>query len=131
MKERGVKLRILLPGKGTDHALTRSLSRANYGELLEAGAEIYEYQPGMIHAKVMVVDGLWSLVGSTNVDSRSFGLNDEVNMAAADPRTAAELTAEFEHDVSQSKQITLPEWKRRSLLERGEALLGLLFGNEQ
>ena len=131
MKERGVKLRILVPGKGTDHGFTRALSRSSYGELLAAGAEIHEYQPGMIHAKVMVVDGLWSLVGSTNVDSRSFGLNDEVNMAASDPATAAELTAEFEHDLTESKQVTLDAWKSRPLLERGEALLGLLFGNEQ
>jgi cardiolipin synthase len=131
MRERGVKLRILVPGTSTDHLLTRALARSNYGDLLAAGAEIYEYQPGMIHAKVMVVDGLWSLVGSTNVDSRSFGLNDEVNMAAADERTARELTAEFERDVAQSKPITLKAWNARSLWERGEALLGLLFGNEQ
>jgi cardiolipin synthase A/B len=131
MRERGVKLRILVPGAHTDHALTRALARSNYGDLLDAGAEIYEYQPGMIHAKIMVVDGLWSLVGSSNVDSRSFGLNDEVNMAAEDPRTAEELTLQFDQDLKQSRQITLQDWKRRSLLERGEALLGLFFGNEQ
>ncbi len=131
MKERGVKVRILNPSSSTDHVLTRALARSNYGDLLDAGAEIYEYQPGMIHAKIMVVDGLWSLVGSTNVDSRSFGLNDEVNMAAKDSGTAHELTAEFEQDLKQSKQITLKAWKDRSLWERGEALLGLFFGNEQ
>ena len=82
--ERGVKVIVLTPGKHADHLFTRASSRRRYGELLKAGAEIYEYQPSMIHVKTMVVDGIWSVVGSTNFDNRSFGLNDEVNLAIRD-----------------------------------------------
>jgi cardiolipin synthase len=80
IEERNVQLQILLPGRHSDHGMTRSSSRATYGDLLKAGAEIYEYQPAMIHAKTMIVDDLWCVVGSTNMDYRSFGWNDEVNL---------------------------------------------------
>ena len=82
MQERHVRVQIFLPGKHSDHGMTRSSSRGTYGDLLKAGAEIYEYQPAMIHAKIMIVDDLWCVVGSTNMDHRSFGWNDEVNLAA-------------------------------------------------
>src|SRR6185312_6333554 len=88
VKDRHVQLQILVPGKHSDHSMTRSSSRGTYGDLLKAGAEIYEYQPAMIHAKVMIVDDLWCVVGSTNFDHRSFGLNDEVNLAVIDPTLA-------------------------------------------
>ena len=71
--ERGLRVRILVPGRKSDHAVTRSTSRAGYGPLLKAGAEVYEYQTAMIHAKVLCVDDLWVVVGSTNFDNRSFG----------------------------------------------------------
>ena len=79
--ERGVRVRILVPGRKSDHMLTRSTSRGGYGPLLNAGAEVYEYHPSMIHAKILCVDELWAVVGSTNFDNRSFGINDEVNLA--------------------------------------------------
>ncbi len=72
--------------------MTRSSSRRLYGDVLEAGAKIYEYQPSMIHAKILIIDGVWSVVGSTNFDSRSFAINDEVNLAVLDPMLAARLT---------------------------------------
>ena len=75
---------IIVPGAKNDHLLTRRSSRALYGDLLAAGARIFEYQPSMIHAKIALFDGKWAVAGSTNLDSRSFGLNDEVNVA--DPR---------------------------------------------
>src|SRR5206468_1768502 len=78
---RGVDVTILVPGKKNDHLLTRRSSRALYGDLLRAGARIFEYGPSMIHAKITLVDGLWAVAGSTNFDSRSFSLNDEVNIA--------------------------------------------------
>ena len=84
VKERGVRLRILVPGRHSDHTMTRSAGRRRYGKLLEAGAEIHEYEPSMIHAKVLVVNRLWCVVGTTNFDNRSFGLNDEVNLAIMD-----------------------------------------------
>src|SRR5215472_16062342 len=83
--QRGLRVRILVPGQKSDHLVTRSTSRAGYGKLLKAGAEVYEYQPSMIHAKILCIDGLWTVVGSTNFDNRSFGINDEVNLAIMDP----------------------------------------------
>src|SRR5262249_13612697 len=78
---RGVDVTVLVPGTKADHLLTRRSSRALYGDLLEAHARIFEYQPSMIHAKIALIDGYWAVVGSTNFDSRSFGLNDEINVA--------------------------------------------------
>jgi cardiolipin synthase len=113
IRERGVRVRILTPGPLNNHPLARYVSRRLYGELLQAGAEIYEYQPRMIHTKALVIDGLWSVVGSTNFDNRSFGLNDEVNLAAVDAALAKRLLADFEADLAHSRRITLEEWRRR------------------
>ncbi len=129
--ERHVRVRILVPGKHSDHGMTRSSSRGTYGDLLKAGAEIREYSPAMIHAKLMVVDGLWCVVGSTNLDHRSFGLNDEVNLAAMDSDLARKIEADFEHDLAQSKTVTLEEWQGRPVWERGMEWLGWLIAREQ
>ena len=129
--ERGVRVRILVPGIKSDHWLTRSTSRAGYGKLLKAGAEIYEYEPAMIHAKVMVVDSLWAVVGSTNFDNRSFGLNDEVNLAACDGELAARLESDMAEDLKQSTRVSLQEWKHRPVFERAPELLGWLFERQQ
>jgi len=131
LRERHVRVRIVVPGKHSDHSMTRSSSRGTYGELLEAGAEIYEYTPAMIHAKLMVVDGQWSVMGSTNLDDRSFGLNDEVNVAALDPTLAARITADFEKDVSASHRVTYDEWKHRPLWQRGMEWVGWIIEREQ
>jgi len=117
-RERGVKIKILTPGPKSDHALTRSSSRAMYGDLLKAGAEMYEYRLTMIHAKIMIVDGEWSVVGSTNLDNRSFGLNDEVNLAARSPELAQRLTQDLEHDLTQRDRITYAQCKKRPLFAR-------------
>lgn len=131
IRERGVKIQILLPGDKTDHGVTRAASRWEYGDLLKAGAEIYEYEPSMIHAKLLVVDGQWAVVGSTNFDSRSFRLNDEVNLAAVDPALAQQLTQQFQQDLQRSRRITIDEWRRRGPWERLEALLGWLIQRQQ
>jgi len=131
IKERHVRVQILLPGKHSDHSMTRSSSRATYGDLLKAGAEIYEYQPAMIHAKIMIVDDLWCVVGSTNLDHRSFGWNDEVNLAAVDPELAGKLSANFEEDVSKSNRETLKAWENRSYSERAMEWLGWIIAREQ
>ena len=128
---RGLRVRILVPGQKSDHFLTRSTSRAGYGKLLKAGAEIYEYSPAMIHAKVMVVDSAWSVVGSTNFDNRSFGLNDEVNLAVRDPELAARLEAGMAEDLKQSSRVSLEEWTRRPVIQRAPELLGWLFERQQ
>jgi cardiolipin synthase len=131
MKERGVKIKIITPGKKTDHLLTRTSSRRLFGPLLEAGAQIFEYLPAMLHAKVMIVDDVWSVVGSTNLDNRSFGLNDEVNLAAFDDQLAARLQEDFARDLADSLEITYEEWKRRSLFERAHEWLGWVLERQQ
>jgi cardiolipin synthase len=118
VRERGVKVVVLTPGKHSDHLFTRASSRRRYGELLKAGAEIYEYQPSMIHVKTMVIDGLWSVVGSTNFDNRSFGLNDEVNVAVRDRDMAMRLEQEFQCDLQNCKRMTYEHWNNRSFRER-------------
>ena len=130
-RERGVRVRILTVGEKTDHKMVRASSRKSDGDLLKAGVQIYEYQPGMIHEKVMVIDGAWSVVGSTNMDTRSFGLNDEVNVAALDRGLATTLTAQYEKDLTQARPITLREWQRRGPIERAEALFGWFWVRQQ
>src|ERR1700739_4904411 len=107
IEERHVKIRILVPGRKSDHLLTRSTSRGGYGPLLKSGAEVYEYQPSMIHAKVLIVDNLWTVVGSTNFDNRSFGLNDEVTLAVRDAKLAQRMETDFAHDLLESRAVTL------------------------
>ena len=119
---RGVPVSILTPGRWNNHPITRLASRRRYGRLLAAGAEIHEYQPAMIHAKVFIVDRLWCVVGSTNFDNRSFGLNDEVNLAVLDPHLAELLERDFAADLALSRAITLDEWRERSYAERALAL---------
>jgi cardiolipin synthase len=131
IRERHVRVRILVPGKHSDHGMTRSSSRGTYGDLLKAGAEIYEYEPAMIHAKLMVVDGEWSVVGSTNFDHRSFGLNDEVNVAALDPALAGHIEADFEKDLTQARRVTLDEWQHRGPFERAKEWVGWIIAREQ
>ena len=129
--KRGVKLRMILPGPYTDTEVLRQASHAKWGRLLQAGAEIYEFQPTMFHCKVMVVDGLWSSVGSTNFDNRSFRLNDEANLNIFSAEFAERQTAIFNEDLKRSRRVTYEEWQNRSwkekLSERAEALLNSQF----
>jgi cardiolipin synthase len=129
--QRGVEFKVIVPGKNSDHLLTRRSSRRLYGRLLNAGAQIYEYQPSMMHNKTLVIDGVWSVVGSTNFDHRSFGLNDEANLAALDRGLAARLEEDFQKDLAVSKRVTYPEWRRRSPFERMHELLGWVFERQQ
>ncbi|MCX5541256.1 cardiolipin synthase [Paraburkholderia sp. CNPSo 3076] len=125
--KRGVKVRIITPGKRIDTHTVREASRACWGDLLAAGGEMYEYQPTMFHCKVIVVDEYLVSVGSTNFDSRSFKLNDEANLNIYDRDFARQQTAIFDADVALAKRITLEDWRRRSfrekLLEHAAALL--------
>ena len=126
-KKRGVKIEIIVPGKYTDEPLVRRASRGRWGAMLEAGIEIFEYQPTMYHCKVMVVDGVWTSVGSTNFDNRSFRLNDEANLNVFDADFAARETANFAADRELSQPITLAQWRRRPAREKmGEFFAGLL-----
>ncbi len=116
--ERGVKLRIITPGKHIDSDAVRHASRARWGPLLAAGAVIAEYQPTMFHCKVLVVDGLLVSVGSTNFDNRSFRLNDEATLNILDRDFAARQTAIFEQDLKASRVVTFEAWQNRPLKER-------------
>lgn len=116
--KRGVRVRIILPSRETDSKIVRLASRATWGKLLEAGAEIYEYQPTMIHCKVMVVDAVWTSVGSTNFDNRSFSVNDEANLNVYDRDFARQQVRIFEDDLKLARRVTLEEWRARPWTEK-------------
>ena len=116
--KRGVRVEIITPGKHIDHSLVRRASRSRWGPLLEAGARMYEFQPTNLHYKVMTVDGLWSSVGSTNFDNRSFRLNDEANLNVHDVGFAKRLEEIFEGDKARSREITIEAWRRRPAKEK-------------
>jgi cardiolipin synthase len=128
---RGVHVRILTGGPYTDHGLVRRAGRRRYGSLLEAGIEIYEYSSHMMHAKALVVDGHWSLVGSTNIDHRSFGLNDEVNLVVVSAHLGAQLRQTFENDLLHSQTLDIATWRSRSWGERLLATLGRVIERHQ
>jgi len=116
--KRGVRVRILVPGPIIDTDVVRRASRAGWGPLLAAGAEIHEYQPTMFHCKVMVVDELLVSVGSTNFDVRSFRLNDEANLNVYDAAFARRQLAVFDQDLEQSRRVTLEAWRARPWREK-------------
>ncbi len=126
-RRRGVEVEIIVPGRHIDQKMVRRASRALWGPLLEAGVAIYEYQPTMYHVKVAVVDEVWTSVGSTNFDNRSFRLNDEANLNVFDPGFAQGQARMFEEDKSRARRITLEEWRRRPWRERATERLAALF----
>jgi cardiolipin synthase len=115
---RGVAVSVLVPGPRTDQRWVRLASRRTWGPLLRGGVRFFEYQPTMMHAKVLLVDEAWAVVGTTNIDNRSFEHNDEVNVAMHDPAIAARLGADYARDVADSREITLEDWRRRPLWEK-------------
>lgn len=110
--ERGVRVRLLLPGV-TDVKGVREMGMRFYGEFLEAGIEIYEWPYAILHSKTMAVDGKWLVVGSANMDSRSYFLNYEANLAVSDAKLAEELHAQFDKDLTQAQQTSLEKWRKR------------------
>jgi cardiolipin synthase A/B len=116
--KRGVRITIVVPGPRTDQRWVRIASRRMYGEMLAAGVRILEYEPSMTHVKTLLVDDHWAIVGTTNVDNRSFEHNDEVNVALLDRAINKRLLKDFERDVGSSREITLEGWKRRPFWER-------------
>lgn len=119
---RGVRVVVLTPGK-IDHALVRSASRRDFGRLLRGGVQIVEYQAALLHAKTLIVDGAWATVGSTNLDNRSFALNDELNVAIYDAGVAERLQGVFERDLALGRRVTYAEWVDRGLKERLQELI--------
>jgi cardiolipin synthase len=116
--DRGVRMRILVPGSHIDKQFVRTAGRAAYDELIEAGIEIYEYCPTMLHAKTLTVDEIWSSVGSVNFDNRSFQLHDEVTLCVQSEAFAGQLHDVFERDLEDSERIEPDEWRERPVTQR-------------
>jgi cardiolipin synthase A/B len=127
-RKRGVRVRMLVEGDITDAKPVKFAGRAAYARFMEQGIEVYEYQPAMMHAKAMMVDGVLSIVGSANFDNRSLELNDELNIAVFDRTVAERLTSDFERDLKNSKRLNLEEWRSRPLHIRGREKMWSLFG---
>jgi len=117
-RRRGVKIRVLLPGEHIDSFTVSLASKAGWGELLEAGIQIHEYQPTMLHTKLLVVDRELVSVGSTNFDIRSFRLNDEASLNLYDHTFAAQMTEVFEKDLLQAKEYSHKMWEDRPMKEK-------------
>lgn len=119
---RGVRVAVLVPAV-IDHNIVRQASRAQFGDLLQAGVEIYEYTPALLHAKTMVIDGVWATIGSTNLDNLSFAVNSELNLIFYDRDVAQRLERVFVEDVQASRRVTYEAWKDRGI---GARLLEVL-----
>jgi cardiolipin synthase len=115
---RGVAVRVVVPGAHSDQRLVRLASRRMYRELLDGGVRIFEYRPSMTHVKAFMVDDTWAVIGTTNVDNRSFEHNDEVNVAFREAAVTARLRSDFESDLAASDEVTMKEWVARSVFEK-------------
>ena len=110
----GVSVDVLVPGT-IDHKVLREASRATWGDLLKAGVRIYEYKPALLHAKTIVIDGVWATVGSTNLDNRSFALNEELNVVTYDRTVAARLETAFREDLAHAAPVSYEQWTKRGI----------------
>ena len=117
-RHRGVRVRVTLPGKHIDSTTVKLASKASWGELLKAGVEIHEYQPTMMHNKMLIVDKRMVSVGSTNFDVRSFRLNDEASLNVYDEAFAARMTEVYEADLAPTVRYTYETWQQRPLKEK-------------
>lgn len=113
-----MRVRVLVAGRLTDQRLVRLASRRLYGELLESGVRIFEYRPAMTHLKTLIVDDTWAVVGTANIDNRSFEHNDEVNVALRGAEIVGKVRAEFEMDLQSSDEVTATAWNARPPLEK-------------
>jgi cardiolipin synthase len=114
---RGVRVAILTPGT-IDNRFTYTASRSHYGPLLLGGVEVFEYKAAFMHAKTIVVDGVWATIGSTNIDNRSFALNQEINLTVHDSTVARHLEEVFREDLKYSEPVTYEQWRSRGIFER-------------
>jgi cardiolipin synthase len=124
--KRGVDVKIMVPStKATDSPVVQHASEHRYGLLLKSGVRIWEYRKTLLHQKVIIVDGVWSCIGSTNFDRRALQLNDEVSMGVLDPALAAQLKTAFADDMKFASQIDFEQWQHRGLWNK--ALDGLAY----
>jgi cardiolipin synthase len=127
-RQRGVRIRLLVEGDVTDAKAVKYASRDAYDRLLQQGFEIYEYQPTMMHAKTVVIDGAWSIFGSANFDNRSLELNDELNVATQDRALAARALEQFELDLRSARRLELERWRQRSRIDKTREWIWSHFG---
>jgi cardiolipin synthase len=126
--KRGVDVKIIVPAK-TDSNIALHAQRYNYSELLKSGVNIYERRNALLHAKTAVIDGVWSTVGSTNMDYWSLLSDDEVNAVILSHEFAVQMEKMFAGDLAESDQIQWEEWKKRPLLPRIEEWFAHLFAH--
>jgi len=127
-RERGVSVDIMLPADAHYSTLVREATRNRWGPLLEAGVRIHEYQPSLYHAKLYIIDDYWVSVGSSNLDNRSFRLNDETNVIIMDTDLAATLVAQYERDLEDTQSYDLQTWENRSYPRRLLGRLAMAIG---
>ena len=129
--ERGVDVRVMIPAtEASDSPVVQHASHHHYGTLLKGGVKLFDYHRTLLHQKVLVIDGCWSTVGSTNFDDRSFELNDEVSLVLYDEAVAQELERKFEEDLAHATPVDLEKWKRRPVLHKLVDFSAFVF-NEQ
>ena len=117
--KRGVDVRVMMPSTGgSDNPMVQHAGHFVFDKLLRAGVRLFEYPHTLLHQKVIVVDAIWSSVGSSNFDDRSFEINDEITLGMLDAGIARQLEAIFEKYVPQCREITLHEWNKRPLTQR-------------
>ena len=119
-----------MASSSTDRPVVQHASHHEYGRLLKAGVKIYEYTPTLLHQKVIIVDGVWACVGSTNFDDRSFQLNDEISMGVLDRAIAGQLRAAFANDLRSTSQQTYAKWQNRGLWHKFIDQLAYLGSSE-
>jgi cardiolipin synthase len=127
---RGVQVRVLVTGVRNDNWLARHNSVRLYGPLLEGGVKVYEYHPRMLHQKVMIVDGCWCSVGTSNFDNRSFALNEETTLCVCDESVVAALSRAFDDDLAESREVSFDAWRRRGLWARVQELVASLLRDQ-
>jgi len=129
--KRGVDVRIMVPATtSTDSPVVQHASHHLFGRLLKAGVKIFEYKKTLLHQKVIIVDGIWSCIGSTNFDRRALQLNDEVSMGVLDPALATQLKAVFENDMRFAEQRHFDEWDHRGIWHKAEDGLAYLASSQ-
>lgn len=127
--QRGVTVQAILPGKVVVR-FVHEAGRAGFGRLLKAGIELYQYQPVLLHAKTMVIDGFWSTIGSVNLDNRSMAVNDEVTFVIYDREIARRMEHIFDDDLKHSKKVTREAWENRGFVSRLLGVLAIPFRNQ-
>jgi cardiolipin synthase len=128
-RQRGVRVVLLLPG-AIDHNLVREASRSQLGRLLQAGVQVHEYKAALLHSKTMVIDSIWATVGSTNLDRRSFELNEELNLVVYGADVAGRLERVFVEDLGQSREVTYEQWRNRGIKGRILEILSVPFRSQ-